>query len=213
MATPQEPQARATEYAFPGVAALGGPHAEIAAARMRDAYLELQAAGADVAVERLLEIDRVASRRDFATLEVLAVSDPLLEDLSEVHHARVRRILGWRNSVALVPLLLTWLFLGWASLLYQRQLASDPGLATRPFLVLWEQRFGGRFVPTFSGTALTAFAFLTIVLLLTIRAHRVETRMTDVQRRAVTKVDTAISALTISIERANERPPISAQEW
>jgi len=87
MATPQEPQARATEYAFPGVAALGGPHAEIAAARMRDAYLELQAAGADVAVERLLEIDRVASRRDFATLEVLAVSDPLLEDLSEVHHA------------------------------------------------------------------------------------------------------------------------------
>ncbi|MBB5830035.1 hypothetical protein [Micromonospora carbonacea] len=197
---------------FANVAGLE-PNGPDAAGKLRKVYDQLVALGAGADAERLLVLDHAAGRRDYVALErMLAIEHPL-DQLSELQHSRLRNLVGWRNAVVLVPLLFTWLVLGWASWRYHEQLKEHPNLSTQPFLVLWEQRFGGEFIPTFSLTAVLAFAFLTLVLLLTVWAHRRETRSNRELAEVRAQLDEAMSALALATETSSIRPPVSAEEW
>jgi hypothetical protein len=197
---------------FKNVKAIG-PHGEEAAKKLDDVYKDLRRRGASSDAQRLLVIDRTAERRDFPALERLAASGQPLDELSEIETGAVRRLVGWRNAAALLPLLATWLLLGWASFNYQHQLSADRTLTTEPFLVLWQHRFGGKPIPTFAETAWTAFGLLIIVLVLTIRAHQLEGRATKAMASVNTKLDDALESLSLAIQTSTVRPPETAREW
>jgi hypothetical protein len=189
------------------------PNGADAAAKLRAVHAELMRMGANEDAERLLALDKAAGRRDFGTLERMVGTEHPLDQLTEAQHERVRKVIGWRNAIALVPLLITWFFLGWASWAYHNQLDEKPELSTQPFLVLWEQRFGGQVIPTFSATAILAFVLLTVVLAFTAWAHGRETSSNRVLARMRGRLDTAMSALALAAETSTIRPPISAEEW
>jgi hypothetical protein len=190
-----------------------GPHGAEAAEALGHAYQTLKDRGATGDAQRLLAVEAAAERRDFPALERSVAAGQPLTELSEIEHAKVRRVVGWRNAAALVPLLLTWLFLGWASYRYQEQLDADPKLSTEPFLVLWQERFGGHFIPTFAETALLAFLMLIVVLLLTMRAHQVETRADRAVNAVSSVVDGAMESLALAVQTSTVRPPATAREW
>ncbi|MER5702235.1 hypothetical protein ABT023_09810 [Micromonospora sp. NPDC002296] len=205
-------QAETNHDLFENVAELE-PNGIEAAAKLREVHGDLVKAGATSDAERLLALDRAAARRDYAGFErMIAVEHPL-DELSELKHARARTLNGWRNAAALVPLLMTWCFLGLASWHYHRQLQAEPELATQPFLMLWEQRFGGAPVLTFAETALFAFLMLGLVLVLTMLAHRRETEANRVIAGFRARVDGALGALALAIEMSAVRSPMTAEEW
>ncbi|MEE6258115.1 hypothetical protein [Plantactinospora sonchi] len=210
VAVPQ--QAQASDDLFDNVAQLE-PNGAEAARKLREVHAELVAVGAVSDAERLLALDRAAARRDYASLERMVAIEHPLDQLTELQHARVRTLTGWRNAAALVPLLMTWCFLGWASWRYHRQLQADPELATQPFLMLWEQRFGGSFIPTFAETAIFAFLMLSVVLALTVWAHARESESNRLLARFRNRIDDAMAALALATETSAIRPPMTAEEW
>lgn len=78
-----------------------------------------------------------------------------------------------RNVLVLVPILLTWYALGEAVSNYADVMERDPDNAT-PFLVQWEQGFGGAssfFSPSLSHVAFVDAVLIGIIILLTFYAH------------------------------------------
>ncbi|MEV6495512.1 hypothetical protein AB0M20_43880, partial [Actinoplanes sp. NPDC051633] len=190
-----------------------GPHGAEAADKLAAAHAELTSRGADNDAVRLMAIDQAAARRDFPALERIGAGEQPLNELTAIEHRAVRRVVGWRNAVALLPLIATWCFLGWASWCYQELLEANPKLSTEPFLVLWQQRFRGSTIPTFAETALIAFALLFVVLLLTVRAHSLEGQANAAVAAVSTKVDDAMETLALAVQTSNVRPPDTAREW
>lgn len=197
---------------FSSVAALG-PHGEDAARKLRAVHERLRDLGAAGDAERLVAMERAAERRDFVTLERLAATQHSLDELSELRHRNVRRVTAVRNSVALLPLLVTWFLLGWASLSYQHQINANRKLVGEPFLALWQGRFGGESIPTFTETALTTVVLIVTILFLTMWAHRLESAANRVVQAVTTQVDEAVDAFAVAAETSTVRPPISAQDW
>ncbi len=85
-----------------------------------------------------------------------------------------------RNVLALVPVVLTWFGLWYASIGYSYAIAADPELIEQPFLLLWQEGFRGH-VPfpyslgnifTFSHVAITDALVLLAVVGLTFRSHK-----------------------------------------
>jgi hypothetical protein len=197
---------------FAHVAGLG-PHGKDAAEKLSVVRDKLLTLGAAADAERLLAVDKAAERRDFEALERLTVTERSLDELIEVQHSRVRRLVGWRNATALLPLMITWLLLGWATWDYHRELTLHPQLSREPFLILWEQRFGGMFIPNFAETALTSFVLLGVVLYLTVRAHNLESRSGSQIVELGSELDDAMNSLALAAETSAVRPPETAAEW
>lgn len=79
-----------------------------------------------------------------------------------------------RNVLVLLPVLLTWFALAEASRAYDRYLTENPDMVGQPFLLLWQQGFGGElstFSPTFAVVALVDAAIILVIILLTFYAH------------------------------------------
>jgi hypothetical protein len=79
-----------------------------------------------------------------------------------------------RNVLVLVPIFLTWFALAEASRAYARYIELNPEAISQPFLLLWENHFGGEaspFAPTFSAVALLDALLLGIIIALTFFAH------------------------------------------
>ncbi len=79
-----------------------------------------------------------------------------------------------RNVLVLVPILLFWAALAEAALAYRRLLESQPNMVDRPFLLLWQQGFGGEasaFAPSFSTVALIDAVIILVILVLTFYGH------------------------------------------
>lgn len=79
-----------------------------------------------------------------------------------------------RNVLVLVPILLTWYALAEASQAYAQYLAENPEEAGQPFLLLWQQGFGGElaaYSPTFATVALLDAGIILVIILLTLYAH------------------------------------------
>jgi len=79
-----------------------------------------------------------------------------------------------RNVLVLVPILLTWAALAEATKSYARFLERHPEKSNQPFLLLWQQGFGGegwRFAPTFSSVAILDAIIILIIIALTFYSH------------------------------------------
>jgi len=79
-----------------------------------------------------------------------------------------------RNVLVLVPILLTWAALAEATKSYANFLENHPEKSNQPFLLLWQQGFGGEanfFAPTFSSVAILDAIIILIIIALTFYAH------------------------------------------
>jgi hypothetical protein len=79
-----------------------------------------------------------------------------------------------RNVLVLVPILLTWAALAEATRAYARYIERHPDQANQPFLLLWQQGFGGEtswFSPNFSTVAILDALIIAVIILLTFYAH------------------------------------------
>ncbi|WP_157430393.1 hypothetical protein [Actinomadura macra] len=190
-----------------------GKHGGEAARKLATLWDELILLGAPDDAERLSIADDAARRRDFALLDRFVALGVTFYKLTEIQHARVRRIVGWRNATALLPLMITWIALAIASWDYHRTVSAHPDLTTQPFLVLWQRRFDGSPLPTFAETALLSFFLLLIVLSLTIWAHRLESSADGALARVNTLADDALYSLGLAVESSNVKAPDNAKEW
>lgn len=204
--------ARASDTLFENVAGWE-PNGAAAADKLRRVYANLKAVGANADAERLLTLDRAAARRDYASLERMLAAEHPLDQLSEIAHAPARKLSGRRNALALAPLLFTWLFLGLATWHYHRLVQDKPAKSTQPFIMLWEQRFDGALVLTFTETAIVASATLLLLLVLTVRTHHAETTANRTVNRFRIQLDDAFAALAVAAETSGIRVPMSAEEW
>lgn len=80
-----------------------------------------------------------------------------------------------RNVLVLVPVFLTWFALAEAARNYERYLEANPDAVGQPFLLLWQQGFGGEgnalTSPTFATVAIIDAAVIMVIILLTLYAH------------------------------------------
>jgi len=201
-----------SSYSFPKVAGLDGRLGRDAAAMLSGACGELNASGAPHAAGRIAGIDKYVNVLDFPGLEKLADPELAADELASARQRPVRRAHTWRNAFALLPLLITWIALGLASLAYRAELAKHPGDATKPFLLLWQQGFGGRF-PTFAEVAFIDFGLLLIVLLMTGWVHWTEGQAAKSRTGAMESLYTAMDALEVAVEHGTPRAPASADDW
>lgn len=205
---------RGATATFPRVANLG-EWGQAAAGKLRVAYTHLQGAGATRAAGRLLEIDADISRLDYPALETRVDPDLANEELADSYRTKVRVAHMLRNIIALVPLLITWLALSWASREYRNELARVPSDSTKPFLLLWEQGFGqhGFFVPTFAEVALVDFGLIVLLVGLTGWVFQSEGRDEKTRSKVMHTLWTALAAVKIAVDQGAPRPPATAQEW
>jgi hypothetical protein len=191
---------------------LGGQYAATAAGQLGRASAQLRAAGAPHAADRILGINAYAGRSDFATLKALADPDLAADELAGALQRPVRRLHTTRNALALVPLLLTWIALGFAAIAYRNELSAHPDASTKPFLLLWEQGFGSGF-PSFALVAVVDFMFLAVVLGLTVLIHGAEGAEARRQEKVLDTLYTAMDTLEAAVRENVIRTPASAQEW
>ena len=148
-------------------------------------------------------------RRVFST-ERIALQQARV-DVGAAQLGIVRKADLIRNVLVLVPIFLTWFALAEASRAYARFIAANPDEISKPFLLLWENRFGGEaspLAPTFSFIALIDAVLLAIIIALTLFSHgRRETREDEIEHRAVANVrrlDNLIgeASLILSLDKA-----------
>lgn len=198
---------------FPRVAKLGGPLAEQAATELSAACVQLRKSGAPGAASRIAGIDRHVGAIDFPALEKLADPEGAADEIAASSRRRVRIAHTARNICALVPLVFTWAALGVASWEYSRDLSAHPGDSTKPFLLLWQQGFGGRTRMTFLNVALADVGILIVVIILTVWVHWEEGNAARSQNRVIDNLYSALNTLAVAMERSVARPPASAEEW
>ncbi|MCA9860864.1 MAG: hypothetical protein KC438_14140, partial [Thermomicrobiales bacterium] len=133
--------------------------------------------------------------------------------------AIVDRIDRLRNVMILLPILLTWFALFEASRNYAKFIEANPEEVRKPFLLLWEENFGGTapfWSPSFSILALTDAAIIAFIIFLTFYSHgRREAREEAIDKSAVafqTELDNALAEATVALapDRAG-RPAMLAR--
>jgi hypothetical protein len=131
----------------------------------------------------------------------------------------VDRVDRLRNMLILLPILLTWFALFEASRNYAKYVEDNPDEISKPFLLLWEQNFGGTasfWAPSFSILALTDAAIIAFIIFLTFYSHgRRETREEAIDKSAVafqTELDNVLAEATVALapDRAG-RPAMLAR--
>jgi hypothetical protein len=158
---------------------------------------QLRAAGADRAARRLKVVDELTGELDYPALERLA--DPkLADDELTVHRRRRVRILhAVRNIFALLPLIWTWATVGIAAVQYQHELAMNPSSASKPFLYLWQEGFGGRSI-SFSWVAAIDVIMLIILVFVVFASRWIESRESRNQVELVDKLYLAIEKVAVA---------------
>jgi hypothetical protein len=103
---------------------------------------------------------------------------------------------GWRNSLILLPIMVTWISLGLAGLAYTQSIVADPRLVAKPFLEQWAEGFtiltnvsvwmfriplifGSWRYFSFGDVAFLDFTLFIILLFLTIRAQSIESQAAE----------------------------------
>jgi hypothetical protein len=182
-----------------------------AADRMR---VLARAVATDEGRQRWAEVDL---RRAFNT-ERLAYAYALKHEGGYAHStiAGADRV---RNVLVLMPILLTWFALAEASKAYSAFIAANPDEVRKPFLLLWEQGFGGyasRLAPSFSTVALIDAVLIAIIIILTLYSHgRREAREEKVDQTAErfqADLDNVLAeaSVVLAVDRAS-RPALLAR--
>ena len=131
----------------------------------------------------------------------------------------VDRVDKTRNVMVLLPILLTWFALFEAARNYRNHIEANPEDVSKPFLLLWEQGFGGTasfWSPRFSSVALLDAFIILIIILLTFYSHgRRDEREEEIQKTAnlfQTELDNILAEATVSLapDRAG-RPAMLAR--
>jgi hypothetical protein len=142
-----------------------------------------RAIASDDGRQRWAEVDL---RRAFNT-ERLAYAAALKHE-GGYAHSTIAGADRLRNILVLVPILLTWFALAEASKAYSAFISLNPDEVRQPFLLLWEQGFGGqasRFAPSFSTVALIDAVLIAFIIGLTLYSHgRREAREEKVEQTA-----------------------------
>ena len=124
-----------------------------------------------------------------------------------------------RNILVLAPILLTWFALAEASRAYTAYIELNPDEVRQPFLLLWEQGFGGqasRFAPSFSTVALIDAVIIAVIIALTFYSHgRREAREEKVDQTAErfqTDLDNVLAeaSVVLAVDRGS-RPALLAR--
>ena len=109
-----------------------------------------------------------------------AVDPRGLAELLAGVHSRLWAVLEvLRNVLVFAPIGVTWFGLSVAAGAYADMLASRPELVSQPFLLLWEQGFGGRLVFNFGTLALIDASLIGILIVLSFTLH-IRSELTDV---------------------------------
>jgi hypothetical protein len=190
-----------------------GERGERAAKLLEQLADELRYAGSDTEAALVRQIDTKVAADPDSALEDVPPPDSLVEALSGRKRIRARRWVGLRNAAALLPLLATWFFLAWSAFAYQQELSADPAKINVPFLLLWERRFDGAAIPSFSATALITFALLIGVLVMTVLGQWLESRAADTESSSFALVDSAMDAVREAVRHGTPAAPQSAEEW
>ena len=103
-----------------------------------------------------------------------------LAELLAGAHSRFWAVLEvLRNVLVFAPIAVTWAGLSLAAGAYADMIATRPDLVSQPFLLLWEQGFGGRLVFNFGTLALIDASLIGILILLSFTLH-LRSELTDV---------------------------------
>jgi hypothetical protein len=184
-----------------------------AAQKLTALHTGLRQAEAPASCDRLRRMDAQVAVLPFAVTERLLAPEQVIDELDEIYQAPARRLGLWRNLVALAPLLLTWFALALATFFYKREISSHQDKVTTPFMLLWEQRFGGEPVPRFWEIALLDAILILGILLLTWRMHVKETagqrRLEDFRG----SLAEALLLLAVAVEQHHQAMPMTAREW
>jgi ABC-type transporter Mla subunit MlaD len=176
---------------FPRVVELGGDVAETAAEKLSVVCAELTKADVNTAVRRIRDVDTVVDTLPFPVIERLVAPDRVLAELDDVQAEPVRRLHSRRNQVALLPLLLTWLSIGFAVLLQDNE----------------------ALLPIYGSVAVLDALLIGWVVLLTSQVHTRERAAAREYDRVAEHVDAAIKALAVAMANHASRAPVNAEEW
>lgn len=125
-----------------------------------------------------------------------------------------------RNVLVLLPILLTWFALGEASKAYASYLATNADAVRFPFLLLWQQGFGGEaslLAPSFSAVATIDALVIAIIIALTFFSHgRREAHEDNIQNTAEdfqTRLDNTLAEATVALssDRSSRGPAVLAR--
>jgi hypothetical protein len=125
--------------------------------------------------------DAVAEgRMTEATGYIAAIDARGLAELLAGAHSRLWAVLEvLRNVLVFAPIAVTWMGLSLAAGAYADMLAARPELVSQPFLLLWEQGFGGRLAFNFGTLALIDASLIGILIALSFALH-VRSELRDV---------------------------------
>jgi hypothetical protein len=117
--------------------------------------------------------DAVEEGRTTEASGYIGAIDPRgLAELLAGAHSRLWAILEViRNVLVFAPIAVTWLGLSLAAGAYANLIAARPELVSQPFLLLWEQGFGGRTALNFSTLAIIDATLIGILIALSLALH------------------------------------------
>jgi hypothetical protein len=117
--------------------------------------------------------DAVAEGRKTEASGYIGAVDPrALAELLAGAHSRFWVVLEvLRNVLVFAPIAVTWFGLSLAAGAYADLIASQPGLVSQPFLLLWQQGFGGRIVFNFGTLAIIDASLIGILIVLSFALH------------------------------------------
>jgi hypothetical protein len=165
------------------------------------------AAGARQAAQELRGIGDRGGLPELSVLEKL--TDLAAEELAGKSRKSVRWMRGLRNAIAAILLLFTLVVLAVAAKFYQDDVTARPAARSSSLILLWEQRFGGRLIPTVTQTIFADVVLLAIIGILGLLASR---SMNSVALKSL-EVRTQAARLEIALGDARPRLPASAEEW
>ena len=112
-------------------------------------------------------LERLSPDNAYQWIDPFAIKQEVLEHQSR----QADGLNAIRNTLVLLPLIITWLALSLATINYQQYINANPSKITIPFLKLWQDGFGGRSF-NFAETGLLDFLVLVLILCLVVRSDR-----------------------------------------
>lgn len=160
----------------------------------------------DVDLRRAFHTERLAYA--YAVKELGGEAPPLIDTMDKI-----------RNVMVLVPIMLTWFALAQAVSDYSNYIKNNPDELRRPFLLLWQDGFGGEaswHSPSFSAVALLDALVILVIVTITFFAHgRREQREEEIATTArdfQAHLDNALGEATVRFAMARTMKPNSLAE-
>ncbi len=137
---------------------------------------------------RLADAIRAGPRHEVAGY-IGAIDPRALAELLTGARSRIWDVLEVvRNVLVFAPIAVTWFGLSLAATAYAELLGARPDLVARPFLLLWQEGFGGTVALNFSALAVTDASLIGVLIVLSLALHlRSELRERTIRARALLK--------------------------